>query len=122
MEEISTLPKPLESDPQIEVLTRVSAFCDAFRAVVSGTGSDKRLAQRNRAFYTLFAQDIRGTSPDFRPFENPAQHVPLDALDSEDRAEVRNDRVQIMGVYEVRKTIRESVLFPPFSASFLRTV
>ncbi|KAI9568111.1 P-loop containing nucleoside triphosphate hydrolase protein [Boletus coccyginus] len=139
MEEISTLPKPLESDPQIEVLARVSAFCDAFKSAVSGTSSDKRLAQRNRALYALFARDIRGTSPDFRPFEEPAQYVPLDALDaedcaaslysssaspnlspvsanspldaldSEDRAEVRNDRVQIMGVYDVRKTIQESI-------------
>ncbi|KAF8545769.1 hypothetical protein OG21DRAFT_1491940 [Imleria badia] len=109
LEEISSLPKPLEADPQIEVLVRVNAFCDAFKGVVSGASSDKGLAQRNRALYSIFARDIRGTSPDFRPFEDPAQYVSIYMVDSEEGAEVRNDRVKIMGVYDVRKTIKESI-------------
>ncbi|KAH0834801.1 P-loop containing nucleoside triphosphate hydrolase protein [Lanmaoa asiatica] len=109
LEEISTLPKPLEADPQIEVLVRVNAFCDAFKGVVLGVSSDKSLAQRNRALYTVFAQDIRGTSPDFRPFEKPTQYVAIDVLDSDEHVTVKNDRVQTMGVYEVRKTILESI-------------
>ena len=83
LEEISTLPKPLEVDPQIEVLVRVNAFCDAFKGVVLGASSDKNLAQRNRALYTLFAHNIRGTSPDFRPFEHPTQYSRI-VLDSEE--------------------------------------
>jgi GTPase SAR1 family protein len=109
LEEIGTLPKPLEADPQIEVLARVNAFCDAFKGVVSGASSDKSLAQRNRALYTIFARDIRGTSPDFRPFDEPTQYLPIDGLESEERVEVRSDKVQIMGVYDVRKTILESI-------------
>lgn len=113
--EISTLPKPLEADPQIEVLVRVNAFCDAFKGVVSGASSDKSLAQRNRALYTIFCQNIRGTSPDFRPFEDPTEYSPMDVLEGEEPAVVKNDRVQTMGVYEVRKTIQESVPFPSFT-------
>ncbi|KAG6379656.1 P-loop containing nucleoside triphosphate hydrolase protein [Boletus reticuloceps] len=109
LEEIGALPPPVEVDPQIEVLRRVNAFCCAFKDVVSGASSDKSLAQRNRALYTIFARDIGGTSPDFRPFEDPEQYMPIDGLDSEEHTEVRNDKVQIMGVYEVRKTIAESI-------------
>ena len=83
----------------------------------------KTLAQRNRALYTIFARGIRGTSPDFRPFDDPTQYFPIDGLESEECVEVRNDKVQIMGVYDVRKTISESVPFSPFSGcAFLRTV
>ncbi|KAF8434537.1 P-loop containing nucleoside triphosphate hydrolase protein [Boletus edulis BED1] len=109
LEEIGALPSPVEVDPQIEVLRRVNAFCYAFKDVVSGANSDKSLAQRNRALYTIFAREIGGTSPDFRPFENPKQYMSIDELDSEEHTEVRNDKVQIMGVYEVRKTIAESI-------------
>ena len=83
LEEISTLPKPLEADPQIEVLVRVNAFCDAFKGVVSGSSSDKTLAQRNRTHYTIFARNIRGTSPDFRPFEQPTLYSRI-VLESEE--------------------------------------
>lgn len=123
LEEISTLPKPLETDPQIEVLVRVNAFCDAFKGVVSGSSSDKSLAQRNRALYTILARDIQSTSPDFRPFEQPTQYVSIDLLDPEEWAEVRNERVKIMGVLDVRKTIKESVPSPSLtSCDFLRMV
>ena len=114
MGEISTLPKPLDADPQFEVLTKVSEFCDAFKGAVSGASSDKTLALRSRALYTLFARDIRGTSPDFRPFEFPTKYLLIDALDSEERSEVRNGLVRVMGLYDVRKTIKEYVPCSPF--------
>ena len=69
------------TDLQIEVLLRVNAFCDAFKGIVSGSSSDKTLAQRNRALYATFAQNIRETSPDFRPFERPTLYSRI-ALDS----------------------------------------
>ena len=112
MDEIRTLPKPLEVDPQIEVLARVNAFCDAFKNVVSGASSDKSLAQRNRALYTIFARSVRGAYPDFRPFENPMEYVLMDALDPEEAAVDASEEVETMGVYEVRKIIKELVPFP----------
>ena len=102
----------MEADPQIEVLVRINKFCDALKGVVSGTSSDKSLAQRNRALYTIFAHDIRGTFPDFRPFEQPMQYKRIDALESEEATVVPNVKVQTMGVYDIRKTIKESVSFP----------
>lgn len=118
LEEISTLPKPLETDPQIEVLVRVSAFCDAFRGVVSGASSDKGLAQRNRALYTILAQNIRETYPDFRPFEEPTHYSPIYDLESEEPPVVRNDRVEPKEVAleeADRGSISKSVPFPSFA-------
>jgi vacuolar protein sorting-associated protein 1 len=90
---------------------RVNAFCDAFKSVVSDISPDKSLAQRNRALYTIFAKEIRGTSPDFRPFEEPEKYMRIDTLDSEEGCEVQDHRVQTMGVYEVRNVIKEFVTF-----------
>ncbi|KAG9311765.1 P-loop containing nucleoside triphosphate hydrolase protein [Chiua virens] len=109
LEDIGTLPERLNVDPQIEVLVRVNKFCDAFKGAVTGASSDKTLAQHNRALYAIFAHDIRATSPDFRPFEDPEQHCSIDALDSEEHATTRNDQVQTMGLYDVRETIEESI-------------
>jgi GTPase SAR1 family protein len=109
LEEIDGLPKALDVDPQIEVLARVNAFCNAFQGVVSGSHSDKDLAQKNRACYTIFARKIRGTSPDFRPFDTPRQYRQMELLDPEELDQDRDSRVKIMGVYDVRKTITESI-------------
>ena len=108
LQEIGTLPEPLEADPQIEVLARVNQFCDSFKGVVSGASSDKSLAQRNQALYTIFARHIRGTSPDFRPFEQPEQHTRIDPFESEEDVPA-NTKVMTMGVFEVGKVIKEYV-------------
>ncbi|KAF9220694.1 hypothetical protein BS17DRAFT_739183 [Gyrodon lividus] len=109
LEDLGTLPAPLTIDPQIEVLGRVNEFCDAFKSVVDGTSSDKRLAQRNRALYAIFKRDIRGTAPDFRPYEQPEKYKPFDELEPGDNAIDRNPGVQLMGVLEVQKTIEDSI-------------
>ncbi|KIJ57924.1 hypothetical protein HYDPIDRAFT_120172 [Hydnomerulius pinastri MD-312] len=109
LERIAALPAPLTTDPQIEVLGRISAFSDAFKGTVSGTSSDKSLAQRNRALYALFKRDIRGTAPDFRPFHPPEEYEPFDDLEREKTLSERDPNVQTMGVYQVRKTIKESI-------------
>ncbi|KAG1834946.1 P-loop containing nucleoside triphosphate hydrolase protein [Suillus subluteus] len=87
------LPPPLENDPQIEVLGRVNAFCDTFKSFVNGSHEDKRLAQRNRALYAIFKRDIRGTAPDFRPFNVPK----------------RDSGVKVMGIYDIRRVIQEAI-------------
>ncbi|KAF8839207.1 hypothetical protein BDN67DRAFT_970437 [Paxillus ammoniavirescens] len=109
LEDLSALPAPLSSDPQIEVLGKVNDFCAAFKSVVDGTGSDKRLAQRNRALYATFKKDIRGTAPDFRPFENPKDYTPFDTLEPDETLGDRDPGVQTMGLSEIRQTIKDSI-------------
>ncbi|KAH7883417.1 P-loop containing nucleoside triphosphate hydrolase protein, partial [Phlebopus sp. FC_14] len=105
--ELDALPPPLTTDPQIEVLERVNAFCNAFKGAVNGTSSDKSLAQRNRALYSILKKDIRGTAPDFRPFEDPEAYNPIDNLDSDRTLTNRDPSVTMMGLLEVRMTIQE---------------
>ncbi|KAF8839203.1 hypothetical protein BDN67DRAFT_906031 [Paxillus ammoniavirescens] len=109
LEDLCALPAPLTGDPQVEVLGKVNEFCAAFKSVVDGTSSDKRLAQRNRALYAIFKRDIRGTAPDFRPFERPGMYKSFDALEPDDTMWKRDPMVQIMGVLDVQKTIKESI-------------
>ncbi|KIJ08543.1 hypothetical protein PAXINDRAFT_120297, partial [Paxillus involutus ATCC 200175] len=109
LEDLCALPAPLTGDPQVEVLGKVNEFCAAFKGVVDGTSSDKRLAQRNRALYAIFKRDIRGTAPDFRPFERPGMYRPFDALEPDDTMWERDPMVQTMGVLDVRNTIKESI-------------
>jgi hypothetical protein len=61
------LPSPPTSEPVAEVLLRISAFCNAFRAAVFGD-DNKSVSQQNRRLYLQFKADIRSTCPDFRPF------------------------------------------------------
>ncbi|KIJ12486.1 hypothetical protein PAXINDRAFT_171167 [Paxillus involutus ATCC 200175] len=107
--DLNALPPPLSSDPQIEVLGKLNDFCAALRAVVDGTSSDKGLARRNRELYGVFKRDIRGTAPDFRPFEQPNMYRPFDALEPDEIFGDRNPGVQTMGVSEVRQVIKESI-------------
>ncbi|KAG2066550.1 hypothetical protein BDR04DRAFT_1129964 [Suillus decipiens] len=103
------LPPPLENDPQIEVLERVNAFCDDFKSFVTGNHEDKRLAQRNRALYAIFKRDIRGTAPDFRPFNEPEGCIPLDDTEGNMTLTERDPGVKAMGIYDIRKVIQEAI-------------
>jgi hypothetical protein len=103
------LPPPLENDPQIEVLGRLNAFCDDFKSFANGSHEDKRLAQRNRALYAIFKRDIRGTAPDFRPFEEPEDYVSLDDTEGNMTLTERDPGVKVMGIYDIRKVIQEAI-------------
>ncbi|KAG1850542.1 P-loop containing nucleoside triphosphate hydrolase protein [Suillus tomentosus] len=107
--ELGALPPPLADDPQIEVLGRVNAFCDVFKGYVNGSHEDKRLAQRNRALYAIFKRDIRGTAPDFRPFENTEDCPPLDDTKGKMTLTERDPGVKTMGIYEISKVIQEAI-------------
>ncbi|KIK91551.1 hypothetical protein PAXRUDRAFT_830752 [Paxillus rubicundulus Ve08.2h10] len=109
LEDLYALPAPLTGDPQVEVLGKVNEFCAAFKSVVDGTSSDKTLAQRNRALYAVFKRDIRGTAPDFRPFERPEIYRTFDALEPDETLWERDPGVQTMGVLDVQNTIKESI-------------
>lgn len=103
------MPPPLANDPQVEVLGRVNAFCDAFKKFVNGSYQDKDLAQRNRALYTIFKRDIRGTAPDFRPFNQPEDFVPLDDTEGNMTLSERDPGVKVLGIYDIRNVIQEYV-------------
>ncbi|KAG1748050.1 hypothetical protein EDB19DRAFT_1945533 [Suillus lakei] len=107
--DLDALPPPLANDPQIEVLGRVNAFCDVFKSFVNGSHEDKRLAQRNRALYAIFKRDIRGTAPDFRPFDKPEDYVPLDDTEGKMTLTERDPGVKMMGIYDISKVIHESI-------------
>ncbi|KAG1745129.1 P-loop containing nucleoside triphosphate hydrolase protein, partial [Suillus paluster] len=109
MKDIDALPLPLANDPQIEVLERVNAFCDVFKSFVNGSHEDKRLAQRNCALYAIFKRDIRGTAPDFRPFNGPEGYVPLDDTEGKMTLTVRDPGVKAMGIYDIRRVIHEAI-------------
>ncbi|KAG2365973.1 P-loop containing nucleoside triphosphate hydrolase protein [Suillus spraguei] len=108
IKEFDVIPPPLVNDPQIEVLGRVSAFCDVFKSFVNGSHEDKRLAQRNRALYSIFKRDIRGTAPDFRPFEKPEEYIPLDDTQGNLTLIERDPGVKVMGIYDISKVIHEA--------------
>jgi len=76
---------------------------------VNGSHEDKRLAQRNRALYAIFKRDIRGTAPDFRPFEKPEEYVPLDDTEGKMTLIERDPGVKVMGIYDVSRVIHEYV-------------
>ncbi|KAG2113719.1 P-loop containing nucleoside triphosphate hydrolase protein [Suillus discolor] len=103
------LPPPLENDPQIEVLGRVNTFCDDFKSFVNGSHEDKSLAQRNRALYAIFKRDIRGTAPDFRPFNDPEHYVPLDDTEGNMTLIERDPGVKVMGIYDISRVIQEAI-------------
>ncbi|OJA13651.1 hypothetical protein AZE42_06890 [Rhizopogon vesiculosus] len=107
--ELDALPLPLTNDPQIEVLERVNAFCDVFKSFVNGSHEDKRLAQRNRALYAIFKSEIRGTAPDFRPFEKPEEYVPLDDIEGDMILTKRAPGVSAIGINDVRKIIKDAI-------------
>ncbi|KAG1896029.1 P-loop containing nucleoside triphosphate hydrolase protein [Suillus fuscotomentosus] len=103
------LPPPLENDPQIEVLGRVNTFCDDFKSFVNGSHEDKSLAQQNRALYAIFKRNIRGTAPDFRPFNDPKGYVPLDDTEGNMTLTERDPGVKVMGIYDIRRVIQEAI-------------
>ncbi|KAG1745120.1 P-loop containing nucleoside triphosphate hydrolase protein [Suillus paluster] len=109
IKDIDALPPPLADDPQIEVLGRVNAFCDVFKSFVNGSHEDKRLAQRNRALYAIFKRDIRGTAPDFRPFDKPEDYVPLDDTEGKMTLTERDPGVKVMGIYDVSRVIEDAI-------------
>ncbi|KAG1729547.1 P-loop containing nucleoside triphosphate hydrolase protein [Suillus lakei] len=109
IKDLDELPPPLANDPHIEVLRRVNAFCDVFKSFVNGSHEDKCLAQQNRALYAIFKRDIRGTAPDFRPFNQPEDYVPLDDTEGDMTLTERDPGVKVVGIYDIRKVIQEAI-------------
>ncbi|KAG2364145.1 P-loop containing nucleoside triphosphate hydrolase protein [Suillus spraguei] len=106
IKDLDELPPPLANDPQIEVLGRMNVFCDVFKRFLNGSHEDKRLAQRNRTLYATFKRDIRGTAPDFRPFSQPEQYIPLDDTEGNMTLSERDPGVNVIGINDIRNIIR----------------
>jgi vacuolar protein sorting-associated protein 1 len=88
----------------------VTGFCADVRAAVDGESTDKRLVQSNRALYTIFKKAIRGTAPDFRPFENHILHTrpTMDDPELDDsKLDVRDPKVKVLDLWAVRGVIQE---------------
>lgn len=124
-EDLLQLPPAPSSEPAAEVLLRVTAFCEAFKAGVFGN-DHKDLAQGNRRLYLQFKQEIRSTSPDFRPFEGYEEYVNPNIVDSEPR-DVGVSAVEIgpsdpLDLLDVRQVIADSIAWElpnhvPFGAT-----
>jgi vacuolar protein sorting-associated protein 1 len=88
----------------------VTGFCADVRAAVDGESTDKRLVQSNRALYTIFKKAIRGTAPDFRPFEDHTLYTrpTMDDPELDDsRLDVYDPKVKILDLWAVRGVIQQ---------------
>ncbi|KAF9000114.1 P-loop containing nucleoside triphosphate hydrolase protein [Cyathus striatus] len=64
---LNSLPAPPINEPSTEILLRITKFCDDLKNTVSAD-SNKHVTQAHRSRYADFQDDIRATTPDFRPF------------------------------------------------------
>ena len=119
--ELAALPPAVTADPASHVLSLVTSFCAAIRALVEGGPGTAALVQRNRASYAAFKRAVRATAPPFLPFpsftEAPPHAFVYLALDldeeEEDRFQVAGETEtpgrRIMYLRDVKKFIAQSV-------------
>ncbi|THH10649.1 hypothetical protein EW146_g8308 [Bondarzewia mesenterica] len=121
--DLARLPAPslAASDPGADVLQRVSDFCSELKDMVYGRqGGQKDLIHRNKAVYRLFQREIRGTAPDFRPFESCVNYTKPRFPDDEDGD--LDPQIQPLDLYAVRNVIQKHIGWElpgniPFDAS-----
>lgn len=65
--QLAELPTAFNSDAIVEVLGRVTSFCQELHEIVYGYSNDKSFIRANRETYGVFKKSIRKTTPDFRP-------------------------------------------------------
>jgi hypothetical protein len=97
-------------------------FCEQLRAAVYAEGPSKTFVHRNQARYAVFKKAISRTGLDFRPFEQPESYsspfnvdADLDGDDTGDQSrEGSEDEVgvelivpEVLGLYDVRKVIKQ---------------
>ena len=61
------IPTEFGGDATVEVLLRVSNFCQELREIVCGFDNDKSFIRKNRETYKVFMKSIRRTTPEFKP-------------------------------------------------------
>ena len=101
-------------------------FCSSLKDMVDGRSESKGFVHRSRAIYQRFAIVIRGTAPNFQPFEGVDSYYMPDELEAEEVAGAdERSRVElegsvgeeveersmpsVMDLYVVRRVIQECV-------------
>lgn len=77
--ELGQLPKPITSDPHVEVVEGIRDFCNDLQGAVDGRSQDKTLVQMNRARYTRYNEEIEATEPFFVPYPAGPKNTPRGA-------------------------------------------
>ncbi|KZT20530.1 hypothetical protein NEOLEDRAFT_1122565 [Neolentinus lepideus HHB14362 ss-1] len=113
-DQLSMVPPPLEVDPALEILDRITKFVNELTATVNGTTSEnKDFVQRNRATYDWYNLAIRSTAPDFRPIKEYTKYGRPFEPGAEDSDNTFEDvegvaQYETMDLYAVRKVIQEN--------------
>jgi hypothetical protein len=63
----SQIPTAFVGDATVEVLLRVTNFCQELHEIVAGYSVDKSFIRKNRETYMNFKKRIRWTTPEFKP-------------------------------------------------------
>ncbi|EGO22889.1 hypothetical protein SERLADRAFT_471404 [Serpula lacrymans var. lacrymans S7.9] len=109
---LDKLPPLILNNPVAEVISRVNAFCEGLKSAVYGR-EEQGFAQRDRAVFAILKRSIRLTAPDFRPFADPENYRSMDEsetdLQESPGLKFPNPAVPVLGLYQVRKTIQESI-------------
>ncbi|KAH9915919.1 P-loop containing nucleoside triphosphate hydrolase protein [Epithele typhae] len=83
-DEIARLPPVVTADPPTHVLELVTTFCGAVSNRVEGSPVHAALVQRHNEAYISFKRAIRGTAPEFVPFERVGAPLGWSRVSSED--------------------------------------
>lgn len=103
---MAEIPEPVSGDPATEILNRTTAFCQDLEAIVAGKSEEKSFVHRNRAVYLKFGIAIRGTAPNFQPYEN-LYHYRVKQPFEDEQETVEQLTLPPMDLYGVRRVIQE---------------
>lgn len=69
-EQLDALPASPKLDASAEILKLVNEFSQELNEIVLGNHDEKFLVHQNRLYYKKFGSQIRGTAPNFNPYES----------------------------------------------------
>ncbi|KAF9000117.1 P-loop containing nucleoside triphosphate hydrolase protein [Cyathus striatus] len=99
---LNGLPVPPINEPSTEILLRITRFCDDFKNTASAD-RNKHVTQEHRHRYAQFQEDIRATTPDFRPYAGSTMAY------SRPQENGINFNTEARDLMYVRKVISESI-------------
>ncbi|TCD67241.1 hypothetical protein EIP91_000370 [Steccherinum ochraceum] len=86
--DLEKFPPPASDQPAAELLRLITGFSTNVECLVRGSDNFEHLLQRCRPAYATFKRDVRGTSPDLRPFKDLEAEMFGNGLDSDERYEI----------------------------------